>query len=166
MERDAWLRDASDDRDSANAAIGALLGLSGAAERFGCAIALSLGLREHDMRAMVVMSDRASRTPSQFAREMHLPPPTVTAMLDRLESAGMLCRSRDLNDRRKVQVRLTDGGIAVIRWIHAQWRNALRQVDRSVVDRLGTEITIMTNLIVAQIDGVLGSLPPTFPEQT
>ncbi len=36
--------------------------------------------------------------------------PTMTAMVDRLETANMVKRERDSDDRRVVQVRLTAGG--------------------------------------------------------
>ncbi|MFQ5528124.1 MAG: MarR family winged helix-turn-helix transcriptional regulator [Thermoanaerobaculia bacterium] len=52
-------------------------------------------------------------TPSAIARDVHLSPSTVIGILDRLEAKGLIQRERDLNDRRLVQVSLTEQGKSV-----------------------------------------------------
>lgn len=46
-------------------------------------------------------------TPSELAREISLSQATVTGILDRLESRGLVERRRDLKDRRRVSIHLT-----------------------------------------------------------
>ena len=50
------------------------------------------------------------RSPGQLAEEMGLSSGAMTNRLDRLETAGLIRRQRDLNDRRAIEVELTDAG--------------------------------------------------------
>ena len=50
--------------------------------------------------------------PSALSREISLSQPTVTAILDRLERAGLVGRERSKEDRRAVLAALTDKGRA------------------------------------------------------
>ena len=47
---------------------------------------------------------------SALSREASMSPPTVVAILDRLEARGLVERYRSTSDRRIVHVRLTDAG--------------------------------------------------------
>lgn len=48
--------------------------------------------------------------PSVVAKNVHLSQATVTSIIDRLEMAGLLSRERSLEDRRAVDLTLTDEG--------------------------------------------------------
>ena len=48
--------------------------------------------------------------PSEIAREVVLSPATITSILDRLEKAGLILRERSVQDRRAVEIVLTDIG--------------------------------------------------------
>lgn len=50
------------------------------------------------------------RSPGQLAEEMGLSSGAMTNRLDRMESAGLIRRQRDPNDRRAIEVELTDAG--------------------------------------------------------
>ena len=52
-------------------------------------------------------------TVTTLARAVHLSPSTVIGILDRLEAKGLISRQRDVQDRRKVLVTATDGGLAI-----------------------------------------------------
>ena len=47
---------------------------------------------------------------SAISRDVSMSPPTVVAVLDRLEAHGMVVRYRSMTDRRIVHARLTDQG--------------------------------------------------------
>lgn len=53
--------------------------------------------------------------PGHLAREVSLSPPTITGILDRLERAGLVQRTRSAMDKRQVVVALTDAGLALLR---------------------------------------------------
>lgn len=52
-----------------------------------------------------------SINPSELARRVFLSQATITGIIDRLESKGLVQRERINKDRRRVNVRLTDEGI-------------------------------------------------------
>lgn len=52
-------------------------------------------------------------TPGKLARDVSLSQATVTGILDRLAARGLVRRSRDESDRRRVNVELTDRGTAL-----------------------------------------------------
>lgn len=49
-------------------------------------------------------------TPAELAREMELPPASVTISLKRMEAAGLLTRTPDTADRRRIHLQLTEKG--------------------------------------------------------
>lgn len=138
---------------STSAVLKALLALSRANEKLGTKIAARLRLSRHDVRALIMASDLAPLTASDFAQGLGLPPPTITALIDRLESARLVTRSRDGRDRRKVYVYLTDDGRRVIRIIHEEWRGALCQLDRGCTERLTQDLNLVSNLIERKAHG-------------
>jgi DNA-binding MarR family transcriptional regulator len=52
--------------------------------------------------------------PSAIARAIELKQATITALINKLEEDGLVTRSRDTRDRRRVWVRLTDAGQDVL----------------------------------------------------
>jgi DNA-binding MarR family transcriptional regulator len=67
----------------------------------------------------------------ELAEQAELSPATVTQMLDHLEAAGLVKRTRSEQDRRVVLSVLTERGAAVVAERHAQmeprWRAALSE---------------------------------------
>lgn len=57
-----------------------------------------------------VLSHRDGMSQSEIADRMHVTRPTVTAMLQRLESAGVIERRADAEDQRVTRVYLTEDG--------------------------------------------------------
>jgi DNA-binding MarR family transcriptional regulator len=70
--------------------------------------------------------------PSTLSREISLSQPTVTAILDRLEKAGLVARARSEIDRRAVLVELTDTGRAAAtsapELLQSDFLNAFREL--------------------------------------
>lgn len=68
-------------------------------------IARSIGLNVVDFQTYgVLLRNDAPMTPGQVAQATELPSSTTTRVLDRLEAKGMVERSPDPEDRRKVWV--------------------------------------------------------------
>lgn len=63
-----------------------------------------LGLNATDVKGLDLVMEHGPMTPGELARATGLSGPAVTAMLDRLESRGMVVRSPDPGDRRRVRV--------------------------------------------------------------
>ncbi|WP_116115876.1 MarR family winged helix-turn-helix transcriptional regulator [Austwickia chelonae] len=75
-------------------------------------VARVLGHHRSDVAALGALIEADRRgvevTPSELAHEMSLSLAAVTALVDRLERAGHLCRRRHVDDGRKVVLELTD----------------------------------------------------------
>lgn len=68
------------------------------------------GLTGPQLWAIKVISDSSAMKVSELARRMYLHPATVVGILDRLESRGLVARTRSTEDRRVVYVDLTEQG--------------------------------------------------------
>lgn len=74
------------------------------------AIATRVGINATDVQCLNLLSLDGPRTPSQLADTMSLSKGgAITAMIDRLENAGYVRRTRDPHDRRQVLVEVVDG---------------------------------------------------------
>jgi DNA-binding MarR family transcriptional regulator len=66
-----------------------------------------LRINRTDMRAMDIVSRRGRVTAGELAEEAGLTTGGVTAVVDRMERAGLLKRARDPDDRRRVWLETT-----------------------------------------------------------
>jgi DNA-binding MarR family transcriptional regulator len=66
-----------------------------------------------------LVAGSGSATPSELAAELMLSPAGMTGRLDTLEKSGLVRRLRSTEDRRRVDVELTDRG-------HELWMEAMR----------------------------------------
>ena len=60
------------------------------------------------------LAEDVARTCSEIGEHMVTPVPDVTRLVDRLESRGLVLRTRDIEDRRIVRVSITDEGLAIL----------------------------------------------------
>ncbi|MBX9854609.1 MAG: MarR family transcriptional regulator [Gemmatimonadaceae bacterium] len=65
---------------------------------------------------------------SELGRQMAAPGPDITRMVDRLDTAGLVARSRDEKDRRVVHVVMTEKGSALLEQVRPVVCAAERQV--------------------------------------
>jgi DNA-binding MarR family transcriptional regulator len=88
-----------------------------------------------------------SATPSELATELMLSPAGMTGRLDTLEKSGLVRRLRSAEDRRRVDVELTDKG-------HELWLEAMRI--RGVVE--AEMVYVLNPDEQATLDGLLKRL--------
>ena len=60
------------------------------------------------------VAQQGQALPSSIAKAIELKQATITVLLNQLESAGLVTRSRDTEDRRRVWVRLTEAARAIL----------------------------------------------------
>ncbi len=60
------------------------------------------------------VSQQGRALPSEVAKAVALKQATVTVVVNKLEHAGLVTRSRDTHDRRRVWIELTDAGAAAL----------------------------------------------------
>ena len=72
-----------------------------------------LGLTYPQYLAMMALWETAPRTVSDLGEALGLDSGTLTPLLKRMEGAGLVKRTRDKADERRVQITLTDAGRAL-----------------------------------------------------
>ena len=88
-----------------------------------------LGLTHPQYLVMLALWERSPRTLRDIADALLLEPATLTPLLKRLESAGLVTRDRSTSDPRALDVRLTPAGVAL--------REQALTVPGQIVERLG-----------------------------
>lgn len=78
------------------------------------ALARRSGLTPSQLIILQLIARTPDATPGAIARAASLTQATVTALIDRLERAGFVRRRRDLADRRRVFVDVTEQGRAAL----------------------------------------------------
>jgi MarR family transcriptional regulator, transcriptional regulator for hemolysin len=71
----------------------------------------------------------------ELGKELSLDPPTLTGLVDRLEAKGLVSRRRDPDDRRAVQVYLTDQGHS----LHTVVEDVRRRVEAKATKNISAE---------------------------
>jgi DNA-binding MarR family transcriptional regulator len=107
-----------------------------------------LGLTHPQYLVMLALWERSPRRVSHIGDALLLEPATLSPLLKRLESAGLITRTRNVDDERALDVELTDAGRAL--------REQALAVPGQVVARLGLPLSKLeairdelTDLIVA-----------------
>ena len=77
-------------------------------ELFDSVVIELAGLNRTDWRCLDILGTRGPMTAGQLAEAVRLTTGAVTGVLDRLESAGLVRRVRDTEDRRRINVEVTD----------------------------------------------------------
>jgi DNA-binding MarR family transcriptional regulator len=91
-----------------------------------------------------------------LAKGMSLSPATVTGILDRLEARGLVARERQVEDKRTVVVRLTDGGRALIEQAPPPLQDSFVRKLRALPERRQAEIsrTLKTLVSIMSAEGI------------
>ncbi|MEQ8266549.1 MAG: MarR family transcriptional regulator [Parvibaculum sp.] len=127
------------------------------------------GLAQYDLShgrhvalwCVAVLGGEEGITPAHIADQLGVTRATVTGLLDSLEQAGLVSRTRDLEDRRKVSIRLTPAGNRKIEqvWpVHyglvTLWMTALSKAEkvqlRTLLQKIRGKASILSNDELAQ----------------
>lgn len=92
-----------------------------------------LGLTHPQYLVMLALWERSPRTVRDIGEALRLEPATLSPLLKRLESAGLLTRKRNAADERALDVALTDRGVAL--------RREAEKVPGQIVERLGMQLS-------------------------
>ncbi|MGB6458089.1 MAG: MarR family transcriptional regulator [Streptosporangiaceae bacterium] len=99
-------------------------------DRFEDAAAEHFGVNRTAMRCMDVLERAGRLTAGEIARQTGLTSGAVTALLDRLERAGYVRRLRDVTDRRRILVELTELAWQGAAEIYGPFAEALSEYDK------------------------------------
>ncbi|MCB1331888.1 MAG: MarR family transcriptional regulator [Maritimibacter sp.] len=80
-------------------------------------LAMAAGMTPATLRVLQILGERpgGTATPKALAVQMGVAQATITALVDKLETAGQVARQRSETDRRQTNVRITDPGRATVR---------------------------------------------------
>jgi DNA-binding MarR family transcriptional regulator len=97
--------------------------------------------------AVLYLIREGAAFPSEVARQLRVAPAVVTGLLDRLEQRGYVRRLADPNDRRRLRLALTDGGMA-----------ASLAVERMLSDDVAEHLSRATSADLDALERALGLL--------
>jgi DNA-binding MarR family transcriptional regulator len=104
-----------------------------------------------------ILAKQGNSTMSQLAVQMRHTTAATTGLVDRLVEGGMVARTEDLEDRRKVMVKITLQGQDVVERIRMKMCNNLK----NVCDALGSEDSRAWMRIYRRLHEVSSTLAPS-----
>ena len=117
---------------------------------FDALAAERLGISRTDLHCLDIVENRGGLTAGELARASGLTTGAVTAVVDRLERAGLARRVRDESDRRKVNVEVTDRHYAES---EAIWRPLMEDWQRMLSGRWSVdELRAITEFLRASTE--------------
>lgn len=99
------------------------------------------------------LSRNGSMTLSQLARDVSLGTSTTTGILDRLESKGLITRTRSTSDRRKVALEITSSGKALIQATPSLLQDRFAAALSELPELEQTAITLSLERVVGLMGG-------------
>lgn len=72
---------------------------------------MKLGVHPGQIPFLMLLSKHGEMSQREVARELHVKPPTVNVMVQRMEKAGFVIRRQDEKDQRISRIRLTEKGL-------------------------------------------------------
>lgn len=97
-----------------------------------------LGLTHPQYLVMLALWERSPRTVADIGQALHLEPATLSPLLKRLETAGLITRARSHDDERALAVTLTEKGTAL--------RAEAEKVPGQIIERLGLPVSELERL--------------------
>lgn len=97
-----------------------------------------MGLTHPQYLVMLALWERSPRSVRDIGQAIQLDSPTLSPLLKRLATAGLITRRRDDADERNLVVELTDAGVAL--------REQALDIPPAVVARLGVDLADLEEL--------------------
>ena len=96
--------------------------------------AQSLGRSASEFNAIAFLSEFGHRTPKELAQNLGMTTGSATAMIDRLEEAGLLNRGPHPHDRRRLLLHLTPAAVQAMDRVYARYVETITDAARSAPD--------------------------------
>ncbi len=119
-----------------------------------------LGLSASAFNVLMALHNTEDRTlePCQLAHRLLISRPSVTGLLDTLQGKGLIERLPHADDRRRVLVRLTDEGLALL---ESHFSTHYRELNKVFADLSADEKATLVTLLRR----VKGAVPPDFLDE-
>ena len=128
-----------------------------AADSYSKRVERSAGITIPQLVLLRTLQSGGEMTTNRLANAVSLAPPTVVAILDKLEKRGLIGRHRGTVDRRVVFVRLTEDGTAAL-------AAAPRPLDLRFVERFAALPLERQTALVGALEEVVELMAPLVPE--
>lgn len=122
-----------------------------ATELYGRKLARMAGLTPVQVRVLQIVMNRANVTPTQISVQMGVSQATISTLLDRLETKGMIERRRSNVDRRQINIVLTEKG-------HTAVEGAPDPLQQKYVEEFEALADWEQSMIVAALERVVSML--------
>jgi len=90
-------------------------------------LAAQLPINVTELIALGQLAESEELTPTQLAQLLGITTASVTVLVDHLEAAGFVYRTRSTVDRRSLLLRLTPAGTLIMKRLNEQYRAAIAQ---------------------------------------
>ncbi|MFL7966206.1 MULTISPECIES: MarR family winged helix-turn-helix transcriptional regulator [unclassified Pseudomonas] len=114
-----------------------------------------VGITAAQFKVLIIMAQYGIDTPVELCRYLSLDSGSMTRMLDRLEQKGFLIRQRSAEDRRQVQLVLTEAGQALADRLPFIGADAMNQLAGAISrEELQTLENILKKILLAAGDSI------------
>ena len=127
--------------------------IAGVVRRRGRSLLEQFGITPPQFDALIILDKFGDLTIGELSSRLYLAYSTTTDLVDRLERAGFVVRSRDTADRRVVLVKLQETGHLVIEKVMDARRAYLGGVLESVDESERLQILRVLNLLHERMHG-------------
>lgn len=127
--------------------------IAGVVRRRGRSLLEQFGITPPQFDALIILDRSGDLTIGELSSRLYLAYSTTTDLVDRLERAGFVVRSRDTADRRVVLVKLQETGHLVIEKVMDARRAYLGGVLKSVDESERLQILRVLNLLHERMHG-------------
>lgn len=103
--------DMDDAMDRTDTSLIALRRILRATELYGRDLAQEAGLTAVQLRVLQIVAEKGHTTPTEIATRMGVSQATISVLLNKLQSYGLLERKKSATDRRQVDLCITDLGL-------------------------------------------------------
>jgi DNA-binding MarR family transcriptional regulator len=108
-----------------------------------------LGLHPRDFGVLSMLRQDQPCSQAHLADRMGVSPPAILALLDSLETAGLVTRTRSEQDRRVQEISLTPAGRRTL----AQAQETADTIQQEIVERLGPDADADLRSLLARLTG-------------